>query len=146
MNQNDLTNRKKVITSVERIKFGVGLKILPFFLILKENQLEIYSTKTLQIVGIGYRAELKGEDVVLYVGHVKPTIVKPLEGVKISVAESKSKDVTCTITVTGNDKFRVGQSAALIHDAKRPEPYLGKGIRYVGEYILRKEGKRAGSK
>ena len=103
-------------------------------------------TKTLQIVGIGYRAEMKGEDVVLYVGHVKPTIVKPLEGVKISVAESKSKDVTCTITVTGNDKFRVGQTAALIHDAKRPEPYLGKGIRYVGEYILRKEGKRAGSK
>ena len=58
-------------------------------------------------------------------------------------AESKSKDVTCTITVTGNDKFRVGQTAALIHDAKRPEPYLGKGIRYVGEYILRKEGKVA---
>ncbi len=102
-------------------------------------------TKTLQIVGIGYRAEMRGEDVVLYIGHVKPTIVKPLEGVKISVVESKSKDITCTITVTGNDKFRVGQTAALIHDAKRPEPYLGKGIRYVGEYILRKEGKRAGS-
>lgn len=102
-------------------------------------------TKTLQIVGIGYRAEMRGEDIALFIGHVKPTIVKPLEGVKITVVESKSKDITCTITVTGSDKFKVGQTAALIHDARRPEPYLGKGIRYVGEYIIRKEGKRAGA-
>jgi len=102
--------------------------------------------KTLDIVGIGYRAEMKGEDVYLYIGHVKPTIVKPLPGVKIAVIESKNKEITGTIEVSGCDKFKVGQTASLIHDARRPEPYLGKGIRYRGEVILRKEGKRAGSK
>ena len=101
--------------------------------------------KTLDIIGIGYRAEMRGKDVVLYVGHVEPTVVSPLPGVTITVVDSKNKDVTSTVEVSGSDKFKVGQTAALIHDAKRPEPYLGKGIRYRGEYILRKEGKRAGA-
>ncbi len=102
-------------------------------------------TKVLDIIGIGYRAEMRGNDVVLYVGHVQPTVVSPLPGVKIAVIESKNKEVTSTVEVSGSDKFKVGQTAALIHDAKRPEPYLGKGIRYRGEHILRKEGKRAGA-
>lgn len=101
--------------------------------------------KVLDIVGIGYRAEVKGKDVYLYIGHVKPTVITPLEGVTVTATDSKSKDITCTIEVSGSDKFKVGQTAALIHDAKRPEPYLGKGIRYRGEHILRKEGKRAGA-
>ncbi len=101
--------------------------------------------KTLDIIGIGYRAEMRGKDVVLYVGHVEPTVVSPLPGVTITVIDSKNKEVTSTVEVSGSDKFKVGQTAALIHDAKRPEPYLGKGIRYRGEYILRKEGKRAGA-
>ena len=96
-------------------------------------------TKELEIVGIGYRAELKGTDLVLYVGYSHPVTIHPLEGVKISL-----KDPTHVI-VTGSDKFKVGQVSALIHDTRKPEPYQGKGIKYKGEFIIRKEGKRAGA-
>lgn len=100
-------------------------------------------TKTLDIVGIGYKAEMKGKDVVLHVGHTKTTVVTPLPEVTIQVVDQKIKDVTSTIIVSGPDKFAVGQTAALIRDARRPEPYLGKGIHYRGEHLVHKEGKRA---
>jgi large subunit ribosomal protein L6 len=96
-------------------------------------------TKELEIIGIGYRAELKGEDLVLYVGYSHPVTIHPLEGVKITL-----KDPT-HVSVTGSDKFKVGQVSALIHDTRKPEPYQGKGIKYKGEVIIRKEGKRAGA-
>lgn len=95
-------------------------------------------TKELEIVGIGYRAEMKGESVVLYVGHANSHQIDPLPGVKISCKDANH------ISVTGADKFAVGQTAALIRNVRRPEPYKGKGIKYKGEVILRKEGKRAG--
>lgn len=97
-------------------------------------------SKQLEIIGIGYKAELKGKNVVLYMGYANPVTIEPLEGVTITL-----KDPT-HITVSGNDKFRVGQTAALIRNVRKPEPYLGKGIKYKGEFILRKEGKRAGKK
>ena len=103
-------------------------------------------TKKLAIVGIGYRAEMKGKDLVLYVGYSHPVTITPLEGVSVKVIESKSKDVNAYVEVSGSDKFKVGQVAALIRETRKPEPYLGKGIRYVDEVILRKEGKRAGKK
>ena len=103
-------------------------------------------TKKLAIIGIGYRAEMKGKDIVLHVGYSHPITITPLEGVTVKVIESKSKDVNGFVEVSGSDKFKVGQTAALIRETRRPEPYLGKGIRYVGEHILRKEGKRAGKK
>lgn len=95
-------------------------------------------SKELEIVGIGYRAEMKGENLVLYVGHANSHTIVPLPGVKISCKDANH------ITVTGNDKQAVGQTAALIRNTRRPEPYKGKGIKYKGEVILRKEGKRAG--
>lgn len=97
-------------------------------------------SKELEIVGIGYRAELKGKDIVLYMGYANPVKITPLEGVTITL-----KDPT-HVTVSGSDKFAVGQTAALIRNVRKPEPYLGKGIKYKGEFILRKEGKRAGKK
>lgn len=97
-------------------------------------------SKELEIVGIGYRAEQKGKGVNLYMGYAKPHAVEPLEGVTITV-----KDPT-HVVCTGSDKEKVGQTAALIRDVRKPEPYLGKGIKYKGEFILRKEGKRAGKK
>lgn len=103
-------------------------------------------TKKLAIIGIGYRAEMKGKDIVLHVGYSHPITISPLEGVTIKVIESKSKDVNAYVEVSGSDKFKVGQVAAQIRETRRPEPYLGKGIRYVDEHILRKEGKRAGKK
>ena len=101
-------------------------------------------TKTLEIIGIGYHADMKGNDVVLTVGYSHPITISPLPGVTIKVVDTKSKDVNSVVEVSGQDKFKVGQTAALIREVRRPEPYKGKGIRYKGEHILRKEGKRAG--
>jgi len=93
--------------------------------------------KELEIVGIGYKAEVKGNDLVLNVGYSNPVTIKPLDGVQIVCP-----DLT-HVQVKGINKFKVGQVAAKIHDVRPPEPYLGKGIKYKDEVILRKEGKRA---
>lgn len=102
--------------------------------------------KILDIIGIGYRAEIKGRDVVLNVGYSHPVTISPLEGVEVKVFDAKIKEVNCSIEVRGIDKFKVGQTAALIREVRPPEPYKGKGIKYRDEHILRKEGKRAGKK
>jgi large subunit ribosomal protein L6 len=94
-------------------------------------------SKELEISGIGYRCQNRGKNLVLWVGFSHEVVVEPLEGVKIT-----AKDET-HILVEGIDKQKVGQTAAIIRDTKRPEPYGGKGIKYKGEVILRKEGKRA---
>ena len=93
--------------------------------------------KELEISGIGYRCAMRGTSIVLNVGFSHEVVIAPVEGVKIT-----AKDDT-HILVEGIDRQKVGQTAALIHDTKRPEPYGGKGIKYKGEYIIRKEGKRA---
>ena len=93
--------------------------------------------KELEIIGIGYKAEIKGKDLVLNIGYSNPVTITPLEGVTIECKDANN------IAVKGSNKFKVGQVAALIRDVRRPEPYLGKGIRYKGEVVLRKEGKRA---
>ena len=93
--------------------------------------------KELEITGIGYRCQMRGTNLVLNVGFSHEVVIKPVDGVKIT-----AKDDT-HILVEGIDRQKVGQTAALIHDTKRPEPYGGKGIKYKGEYIIRKEGKRA---
>ena len=93
--------------------------------------------KELEISGIGYRCSMRGESIVLNVGFSHEVVITPEKGVKIT-----AKDDT-HILVEGIDRQKVGQTAALIHDTKRPEPYGGKGIKYKGEYIIRKEGKRA---
>ena len=96
--------------------------------------------KTLDMIGIGFKAQMKGESVELWAGYSHTVTIAPAKGAKISVA-----DLT-KITVEGIDKQAVGQTAALIRDVRRPEPYLGKGIRYTDEHVVTKEGKRAGSK
>ena len=93
--------------------------------------------KELEIVGIGYRCAIRNGNLVLNVGFSHEVVLTPIEGVKVT-----AKDET-HIVVAGIDKQKVGQMAALIHDTKRPEPYGGKGIKYKGEVIIRKEGKRA---
>ncbi len=100
--------------------------------------------KVLEIIGIGYHAEMKGKDVVLSLGYSHPITISPLDGVTIKVIETKNKEINGIIEVSGQDKFKVGQTAALIREQRRPEPYKGKGVKYQGEHILRKEGKRAG--
>ena len=96
--------------------------------------------KELEIVGIGYRGQMKGNTLVLNIGYSHPVEIEAEEGVKVETPNANS------IVVTGIDKERVGQMAALIRSKKKPEPYKGKGIKYVGERIIRKEGKTAGKK
>ena len=93
-------------------------------------------SKTLELVGAGYRAELKGKDLILNVGYSHPVEIKALEGISYKVEKAE-------ITVEGVDKALVGQFAAKIRDVRPPEPYKGKGIKYKDEVIRRKPGKAA---
>lgn len=92
--------------------------------------------KVLEIEGVGYRAEIKGNSVVLNVGFSHPVELEFPEGVTATVEKN-------AITISGIDKEIVGQYAANIRKVRKPEPYKGKGIRYQGEYIIRKQGKKA---
>jgi large subunit ribosomal protein L6 len=92
-------------------------------------------SKTLQIAGVGYRAQLQGRDISLQVGYSHPVTLSPREGVEFEVPNAT------TVVVRGIDKQRVGQMAAEIRAVRPPEPYKGKGIRYAGEQIRRKVGK-----
>jgi len=92
--------------------------------------------KKLQIEGLGYRANLEGNNLVLFVGFSHPVKIEAPEGIKFSIEKN-------IITVSGFDKELVGQTAAKIRNVQPPEPYKGKGIRYVGEVIRRKVGKKA---
>lgn len=92
-------------------------------------------TKTLQIEGVGYKAEMKGNNLMLSLGFSHPLLVIPPAGVKISSPNPN------TILLDGIDKQLVGEVAAKIRKLRPPEPYKGKGIRYSNEYIRRKAGK-----
>lgn len=91
--------------------------------------------KELEIQGVGYRVALKGKDIELLVGFSHPVTVQAPEGISFEVPEPTR------IVVSGIDKEQVGQVAANIRKVRPPEPYKGKGIRYVGEYVRRKAGK-----
>jgi len=93
--------------------------------------------KKLEIQGVGYRASLKGTDLELSVGYSHTVTVKPRQGITFEVPTPTE------IFVKGTDKQMVGQTAAEIRKVRPPEPYKGKGIRYEGEYVRRKVGKRA---
>lgn len=92
--------------------------------------------KKLEIEGIGYRAKVEGQDLILQVGFTHPVVIKAPQGIKFSVEKN-------VIVVSGIDKGLVGQMASKIRKTKPPEPYKGKGIKYAGEVIRRKAGKRA---
>lgn len=91
--------------------------------------------KVLQIQGVGYRASLQGKTLNLALGFSHPVTVEPPKGIEFAV------EGTNQITVSGIDKQQVGQVAAQVRAWRKPEPYKGKGIRYLGEYVRRKVGK-----
>jgi large subunit ribosomal protein L6 len=93
--------------------------------------------KRLEIQGVGYRASKKGSDLEILVGYSHPVVVPPPENIEFDVPAPTQ------IVVKGIDKQRVGQVAAEIRAIRKPEPYKGKGIRYEGEVVRRKVGKRA---
>jgi len=102
-------------------------------------------SKTLQVLGVGYRAAMEGKNLLLNMGYSHPVRVAAPEGVNFEVkADDKAR--TLFIVVSGIDKAAVGQVAADVRKVRKPEPYKGKGIRYQGEVIKLKAGKRAGGK
>lgn len=93
-------------------------------------------TRTLELEGVGYRAAMQGNDLKLALGFSHDVIYKTPQGIQIATPKPTE------ITITGADKQQVGQVAAEIRRFRSPEPYKGKGVRYQGEYIRRKEGKK----
>ena len=91
--------------------------------------------RELELIGVGYRAQLQGKKLVLNVGYSHPVEFTPEEGIEIEVPSNTK------VIVKGYDKQKVGELAANIRGVRPPEPYKGKGIRYVDEYVRRKEGK-----
>ena len=91
--------------------------------------------KTLELVGVGYRAQMQGNDLVLNVGYSHPVEIKAEDGITFAVEKNT------TVKVSGVSKEQVGAIASNIRSVRPPEPYKGKGIRYQGEYVRRKEGK-----
>ncbi len=93
-------------------------------------------TKTLQITGVGYRANVQGKNLKLQLGYSHDVDFAIPEGITIATPDPT------TVNISGIDKQKVGQVAAEIRRWRKPEPYKGKGIKYAGEYIFRKEGKK----
>jgi large subunit ribosomal protein L6 len=93
--------------------------------------------KRLEIQGVGYRAQLRGRDLELALGYSHPVSIKAPDGIEFEVPQPTR------IVVKGASKQQVGEAAANIRKQRKPEPYKGKGIRYEGEYVARKVGKRA---
>jgi large subunit ribosomal protein L6 len=93
--------------------------------------------KRLEIQGVGYRAQLRGRDLELALGYSHPISIKAPDGIEFEVPQPTR------IVVKGASKQQVGEVAATIRKQRKPEPYKGKGIRYEGEYVARKVGKRA---
>ncbi len=93
-------------------------------------------TRVLELEGVGYRAEVKGNDIVLSVGFSHPVPLAIPAGITATVEKT-------VITLNSADKDLLGQFAANVRKVKKPEPYKGKGIRYQGEFIIRKQGKKA---
>jgi large subunit ribosomal protein L6 len=93
--------------------------------------------KRLEIQGVGYRAALRGSDLELALGYSHPISIKAPQGIEFEVPQPTR------IVVRGASKQQVGEAAAFIRKQRKPEPYKGKGIRYEGEYVARKVGKRA---
>jgi large subunit ribosomal protein L6 len=96
-------------------------------------------TKQLDIVGVGYRAEVKGPQVQFALGYSHPVLYDIPEGIKVEIDTKANR-----VTVTGADRQKVGQVAAEIRGLRKPDPYKGKGIKYTGEVLRRKVGKAGG--
>ncbi len=135
----DGENGGKVVRLAPKTSSKIAGTMWPTSRTLVRNLVEGVSngyTKTLEIVGVGYRANLQGKDLVLSLGYSHEVRYHVPEGIKIEV------DKQTIVKISGIDKQKVGQVAAEIVSWRPPEPYKGKGVRYEGRPILRKEGKK----
>lgn len=136
---NDDGKTSKVVTLSPKSKSRISQQVWPTMRTLVNNICHGVSQgyeKKLEIHGVGYRANLQGNTLVLSLGFSHEVRYDVPEGVKVEVEKQTG------LTISGIDKQLVGQVAAKIREFKKPEPYKGKGIRYADEYILRKEGKK----
>ncbi len=97
-------------------------------------------TIKLKLIGVGYRSEMRSNHLVMYLGYSHPIVFTPPEGITLAVDPKEN-----TVTIAGIDKALVGQCAAKIRSFRPPEPYKGKGVRYIDEQVRIKAGKTAGS-
>jgi large subunit ribosomal protein L6 len=101
--------------------------------------------KTLEIIGVGYRAQIQGKNLLLNMGYSHPVVIQAVQGIDF-VIPPEERGKAQQIMISGIDKAKVGQMAADIRKVRSPEPYKGKGIRYKGETVKLKAGKRAAAK
>jgi large subunit ribosomal protein L6 len=135
-----ITQEESVITVTRPTERGEDRALHGLTRTLVANMVEGVTNgfeKKLEIQGVGYRAALAGTDLELQVGYSHSVKIKPRQGIEFEVP------VPTQIVVRGIDKQMVGQTAAEIRKVRPPEPYKGKGIRYEGEFVRRKVGKRA---
>lgn len=135
----DIKDKEVIITRPDDSKENKSLHGLTRALLqnMVDGVVNAY-TKTLDIVGVGYRAELKGKNLLLNIGYSHPIYFMPPDGVTIQTPAPTQ------IVISGIDKQTVGLVAAKIRSVRKPEPYKGKGIKYSNEQIQRKAGKTAG--
>lgn len=134
-----IDGKKMLLARIDDSKESKSLHGL--YKVLLQNAVEGLTkgfTKTLELQGVGYRANVQGKKLELSLGFSHPIFFDIPEGIEIKV------DKQTIINVTGADKALVGQVSAKIRSFRPPEPYLGKGVRYLGEHIRRKAGKSAG--
>jgi len=117
---------------VTKSKFGLARALLANVVTGVSNGFE----KVLELRGVGYRAQVQGKNLNLSLGFSHPVVYEVPQGVEAKVEQSR-------ITLSGIDKQKVGQAAAEIRSFRPPEPYKGKGVRYVDEHVIMKEGKKA---
>merc|ERR1711971_51638 len=131
LNENTLLVEKKVETRVARQKYGLVRALINNMVIGVSEQFE----QRLQMVGVGYRSQVSGKDLTLNVGYSHPVVFSTPEGIDVQV------EANTNIIIRGADKEKVGLLASQIRAVRPPEPYKGKGIRYLNEYVARKAGK-----
>ncbi|HVS16307.1 MAG TPA: 50S ribosomal protein L6 [Thermoanaerobaculia bacterium] len=131
----EVTVRRRGETGPERARHGLMRALLANAVTGASQGFE----KKLQVVGVGYRGEVKGQELHLSLGFSHPVVYAVPAGITVDI------DKQNVITVSGADKQRVGQVAAEIRSLRRPDPYKGKGVRYFGETLRLKVGKASGS-
>ena len=131
LNEDTIVVNKKIETRIARQKYGLTRALINNMVIGVSERFE----RRLQMIGVGYRSQVSGSSLTLNVGYSHPVIFEAPKDIEIKV------EANTNIIISGPDKEKVGLLASQIRAVRPPEPYKGKGIRYLDEYVLRKAGK-----
>ena len=131
VNEDQIVVNKKIETRIARQKYGLTRALINNMVIGVSERFE----RRLQMIGVGYRSQVSGSSLTLNVGYSHPVIFEAPKDIEIKV------EANTNIIISGPDKEKVGLLASQIRAVRPPEPYKGKGIRYLDEYVLRKAGK-----